>query len=48
MVRYRVAVHGLKFEIRNLGDLSACGHAQAGIKRVYVLDVYELAKALKA
>jgi len=41
-----VAVHGLKLEIRNLGDLSACGHAQAGMKRVYELYVYKLAEAL--
>jgi hypothetical protein len=42
-----VAVHGLKLEIRNWGDLSACGHAQAGMKRsvntyniiLYVLSV---------
>ncbi len=29
-----------------MGDLSACGHAQAGMKRVYELDVYKLAEAL--
>ena len=31
-----VAVHGLKLEIRNLGEM----------KRVYELDVYKLAEAL--
>jgi hypothetical protein len=31
-----VAVHGLKLEIRNLGE----------VKRVYELDVYKLAEAL--
>ena len=42
-----VAVHGLKLEIGNLGDLSACGHAQAGMKRVCDFDVYKVAKALE-
>ena len=36
----------MKLESRNLGDLSACGHAQAGMKRVYELDVYKLTEAL--
>ena len=29
-----------------MGDLSACGHAQAGMKRVYELDVYKLTETL--
>ncbi|MEA3361462.1 MAG: hypothetical protein U9R17_18930 [Thermodesulfobacteriota bacterium] len=33
-------------ENRNLGDLSACGHAQAEMKRVYELGVYKLAEEL--
>ncbi|MEA3358287.1 MAG: hypothetical protein U9R17_02600 [Thermodesulfobacteriota bacterium] len=33
-------------ENRNLADLSACGHAQAGMKRVYELDVYKPAEEL--
>ena len=40
-IRLDIAVHGLKLEMRNLGDLTACGHAQAGMKQVYELDVYK-------